>query len=231
MMMSAGFLAGFDTGRRRALSPAGLGGAVFLVALAALAALAERQSEWFGAASRALAGIVFGVLIPVALLASSTRVLLPMRLAASASLFARFGASRRSVAFGFIVASMCAAAIFAALAGAVTALVAHDPTAPPRVVDALTTGWIGLLTGLAYAALFAFGATFGAKGGGRYWALALDFVLGGAGGASSLFSPRAHVENLLGGAPPLMLSQPASIAALVALAGGLTVLALARLRP
>jgi hypothetical protein len=230
-MSNAGFKAGFDTGRRRAFSLAGLGGAAFIVALAALAALAERQSAWFGATGRALTGIVFGLLIPISLLATSTRVLLPMRLADSASLFARFGASRRVVAFGLVAASMCAAALLAALAGAVTALIAHDPTAPPRAFDALTTGWIGLLTGSAYAGLFAFGATFGARGGGRYWAIALDFVLGRAGGMGALVAPVAHAENLLGGAPPLMLSQSASVVALLVLTGGLTALALARLPP
>jgi hypothetical protein len=229
-MNAAGFLAGFGTGRRRAQAPRALFITGFALVLAALVAVAERRIEWFGATSRALSGIVFGLLLPVALVATSGQVLFPLRLATSASFFARFGASRRAVALGLVMASMGTAAILAAAMGAVTALIAHDPTAPPAGVDALTTAWIGLLTGAAYAALFALGSTFGARGGGRYWALVLDFALG-AGGVTSVLVPRAHAQNLLGGAPPLMWSQPASAAALLAIAVVMTLLALARLPP
>jgi hypothetical protein len=227
---SSGFIAGLTTGRRRAHTPRALFISSFALVLAALVAVAERRVEWFGAASRALSGVVFGLLIPVALVATSGQVLFPTRLAASATFFARFGASRRSVALGLVVASMCTAAILAAAMGAVTALIAHDPTAPPPAADALTTAWIGLFTGAAYAGLYAFGATFGAKGGGRYWALVLDLLLG-AGGMTSALAPRAHAQNLLGGAPPLMFSQSQSAAALLVLAALTTLLALARLPP
>ena len=229
-MSAAGFLAGFGSGRRRAHSPRALFISGFALALAALVALAERRVESFGAASRSLLGIVFGLLVPVALVATSGQVSFPLRLATSASFFARFGASRRAVALGMVVASMATAAVLAAAMGAVTAVIAHDPSAPPVASDALTTAWIGLLTGAAYAALFALGSTFGARGGGRYWALALDFLLG-SGGATAVVMPRGHAQNLLGGAPPLMLSQPASAAALLAIAAVMTLLALARLPP
>jgi hypothetical protein len=230
-MNTVGFMAGFKTGRERAHARRALIIELLVIGLAATAALVERRAELFGATHRALTDLVFGLILPLALLASSGRVLLPLRLEASATMLARFGASRKSVALGLIAVSMGSAAVLAAATGVVTVLVAHDPSAPPRAVDALTTGWIGLLTGAAYAGLFALGATFGAKGGGRYWALALDLVLGGAGGFASVIVPRAHAMNLLGGAPPLMLSQPASAAALVALAVTTTALALVRLRP
>ena len=226
-----GFAAGFATGRRSALAPRPLFIALLAVVAAALVALAERRVESFGATSRVLSGFVFGLLIPVMLVANATRVLMPMRLDASAALFARFGASRRAVALGLVAASMCSAAILAAILGAVGALVAHDPTAPPRTIDALTTAWIGALTGAAYAGLYGFGATFGRRGGGRYWAFVADFVLGGVGGLGAAMVPRAHAANLLGGAPPLMLSQAESAAVLVMLSAVLTLLAMARLPP
>jgi hypothetical protein len=224
-----GFAAGFATGRRSALAPRPLFIALLAVAAAALVALAERRVESFGATGRVLTGFVFGLLVPLMLVANATRVLMPMRLDASAAIFARLGASRRAVALGLVAASMCSGAILAAILGAVGALVAHDPTAPPRAIDALTTAWIGVLTGAAYASLYAFGATFGRRGGGRYWALVVDFVLGGIGGFGAAMAPRAHVANLLGSAPPLMLSQAESAASLVMLTAIMTLLAIGRL--
>src|SRR5687767_2722239 len=82
--------------------------------------------------------------------------------------------------------------------------------------------------GSAYAALFAFGATYGAQGGGRWWSLAADFLLGSTSGVGALLAPRAHIENLLGGQPPMLLSQPASAASLGAIGVAFTLLALLR---
>jgi hypothetical protein len=228
--LSAGFAAGIGTGARRAYAPRTLALALFALALAALVALAERRIEGYGAATRTLTGMVYSLLVPVALVAMSMQILLPMRLSASAMMFARFGASRRSVAFGLVVASMVAAALLTAAMGTVAAMIAHDAGAPPLATDALTTAWIGLITGAAYAALFALGSTFGARGGGRYWALALDLFLG-VSGTSALVVPRAHAQNLLGGAPPLMLSQPASAGALLAIAAVMTLITITRLPP
>ena len=71
---------------------------------------------------------------------------------------------------------MLVGAAVAGVSAAVTASVGHDPSAPPVAIDAITSAWIGALTASAYAALFAFGATFGARGGGRYLALGFDFI-------------------------------------------------------
>src|SRR5262245_15750797 len=159
------------------------------------------------------------------------RVLEPLRLDASASPLARFGLSRRAVALGLVAASMVAGAIVAAVAAAITAGAAHDPSAPALAFDLYTSAWIGALTACAYAGLFALGATFGARGGGRYWAFGFDILFGGTGGVAALFAPRAHAQNLLGGEPPLLLGQPASVALLVVIAAGFTSLALARCNP
>jgi hypothetical protein len=230
-MTIAGVIAGWQSGIRRALATRGLAAAILAWSLALLVAVAEKRTGLHGAASRALEGRVFDLIVPVTLVWMSMRVLGSVRLEAAASPLARFGVSRRSVALGLIVASMVAGAVVAAIAAALTALVAHDPTAPAIAFDAYTSAWVGALTACAYGALFAFGATFGANGGGRFWALGFDLLFGGTSGAVALVTPRAHAENLLGGAPPLLLAQPASAALLVVIAGSFTWLALARCNP
>jgi hypothetical protein len=227
-MTHTGLRAGFDLGRQRALGKRALGVGLLMVVIAVVFAWVEARTESYGSTHRVLTGSIFGVLIPLAIVASSRRVLSQMRLDETAELYARFGVSRRSVALGLMLAAIVTGAVLAAAIGVASIAVSHDPTAPARAVDALTTGWIGLLTGAAYAALFALGTTFGAKG--RYGALLLDLLLGGAGSVA-IVTPRAHALNLLGGAPPLMLSQSASAAALVGLTAALTALALARLEP
>jgi hypothetical protein len=226
-----GFSAGWQSGMDRALKPNALGVIVVAWGLAAMVALAEKRASLFGAAERALEGQLFGFILPVALFWLSTRVLSPERLDTSTSPLARFGVSRRAVALGVVSASMLVGAAVAGVAAAVTASVGHDPSAPPVALDAITSAWIGALTASAYAALFAFGATFGARGGGRYLALGFDFILGSTSGIAALLTPRAHALNLLGGEPPLLLSQPTSAALLVVLAAGFTSLAVARLAP
>jgi hypothetical protein len=144
---------------------------------------------------------------------------------------ARFGSSRRAIALGLIAASMLTGAVLAALGGAIIAIVAHDASAPPAPIDALTCTWIGVLAGSAYAAMFALGATFGARGGGRFWALVLDFVLAGTGTFAAVLVPHPHARNLLGGEPPLLFTQPLSMVSLLVLAAGFTALAIARTAP
>jgi hypothetical protein len=230
-MSVIGFQAGFRSGMRNATATRSLVGAIITLGVVALISLAEKQASVFGAASRALEDRVFGLLLPFVLLYSSTRILEPVRLEDAATPIARFGFSRRSVGLGLVVAAMVAGGALAAVAAAETAILAHDLTAPPPALDAFTCAWIGALTGCAYVGLFALGATFGARGGGRFWALGLDFVLGATSGLAAVLVPRAHAQNLLGGEPPLLLAQPASAALLVAMAIGFTALALARSTP
>ncbi len=230
-MSRTAFWVAWRTGLRRALVPRALGTVAIAWALAAVAALAEKRWSLSGAAGRALAGQVFGVLLPFALLALSTRILSPTRLETATSALARFGASRRVIASGFITASIGVGAFVAAVAAALTAILGHDPTAPPIAVDALTSAWVGALAASAYAAFFALGSTFGSKGGGRFLSLGLDFVLGSTSGAAALFVPRAHAQNLLGGQPPLLLGQPASAALLAMMAIAYAWAAVARCAP
>jgi hypothetical protein len=230
-MANAGFFAGLEDGLARALAPHSVASGLVALVIVGIVAWAEKRGGLFGAATRTLENGVFGFILPIALLGASTRVFQGVRLDTTATPLARFGPSRRSVAFGLVGACMIVCGVLAALAASIGAIVAHDPSAPPLAVDAATCAWIGALAGSAYAALFALGSTFGARGGGRYGALVLDFVVGGMPGFAALLAPHAHARNLLGGEPPLALSQPASAAILIALAAGFTVLAIIRCPP
>jgi ABC-type arginine/histidine transport system permease subunit len=126
---------------------------------------------------------------------------------------------------------MVAGAVVAAFVATLVAVVAHDPTAPPRARDAIASAWIGGLTACAYASLFFAGATVGVRGGGRWAALIFDFALGSTTGPFALLCPRAHAINLLGGEPVMMLSQTSSAGVLVLLSIGFGAIAIARTAP
>ena len=230
-MTASGLVLGCTSGLARLAQGRSIMAAASGLALVGVVAISEKRAALFGAASRVLEGEVFGLILPVALVLASRRALDPTRLDMAATPLARFGPSRRAVALGLVMASMIGAALLAASAAAVAAVLAHDPTAPAVRLDALSCAWIGALGAAAYAALFALGATFGSRGAGRWWALAADFLLGGTSGVGALLAPRAHIQNLLGGEPPMLLGQPASAACLFAMAVVFTVLALWRCPP
>jgi hypothetical protein len=129
-----------------------------------------------------------------------------------------FGASPARAALGTVVASALASALLCGAVGAGVAALAHGPSDPPLGRDVLTTLWISALAGAAYAALFAFGSSIFANGSGRVVALALDGLLGLGTSGSAVITPRAHLRNLLGGAPPIELSQRTSAVLLAVLA-------------
>jgi hypothetical protein len=126
---------------------------------------------------------------------------------------------------------MIGTAVLASTASVTAAILAHDPTAPAMQLDAISCAWIGALGATAYAAIFAFGATFGANGTGRWVALVADYALGSTSGIGALFAPRAHIQNLLGGEPPMFLGQSVSTACLGAIIVAFTTLALLRCPP
>lgn len=230
-MTASGTVLGCASGLTRLTQARTLVAAAAGLTLVALVAISEKRVALFGAANRALEGEVFGVILPIALVLASRRALEPTRLDMAATPLARFGLSRRAVAFGLVLASMLGAALLAASAGAMAAVFAHDPTAPAVKFDVLSCAWIGALGGAAYAALFAFGATMGGRGSGRWWVLLGDFLLGTTSGVGALLTPRAHIQNLLGGEPPMLLTQPASAASLAAMTVVFTALALLRCPP
>jgi len=73
--------------------------------------------------------------------------------------------------------------------------------------DASMSIAIALASGAVYALWFGMASLLGARGGGRRWALALDLLLGAGSSYLAVPWPRAHIRNLLGGAPALELSQ------------------------
>jgi hypothetical protein len=229
--MASGLVLGCACGLTRITRRRSLAAAATALGMVALVAMSERRSALFGAASRVLEGEVFGFILPIALVFASRRAIAPLRLDAAATPLARFGSSRRAVALGLVLASMIGAAVLASTAAAAAAVLAHDPTAPALRADAISCAWIGALGASAYASVFAFGATFGAQGAGRWWALAADYALGSTSGVGALFAPRAHIQNLLGGEPPMFLGQNLSTACLGAIIVAFTTLALLRCPP
>ncbi len=151
-------------------------------------------------------------------------------LRASTAPVVAFGAQPARAAAASIAVAAATCALVGALMAATVAVVAHGVSDPPRLHDAMASAYVGALGGGAYAAWFGAGASFGRRGGGRLALLIVDWILGASGGASALFSPRGHVRNLLGGSPPMDLSQRASVAALVLLALASALVAIRRSR-
>jgi hypothetical protein len=228
---AAGLVAGWRDGARRCARTGAVGWAAIALAAVWIGAFAEKRAALLGAANRALQGSAFGLVIPLLVFVAVAVIVGPVRLDHAASPIARFGHSRRQVAAGLALFAMAVGAAAAAALGAVSAIVAHDPTALPTAADAITAAWIGAVTGCAYAALFALGSTFGRRGGGRYLALACDFFVGASGTAMGVLLPRAHAMSLLGGEPILHLSQSASLVVLVLLSAVFGSLALWRCPP
>lgn len=149
--------------------------------------------------------------------------------AAAAPLVALGATPMRAAAAEVAVAAGGCALVGGALA-AVIAVVAHGVADPPAVRDAMASAYAGGLGGVAYAAWFAAGAGFGRWGGGRTALLLVDWVLGATGGGCALLTPRVHVRNLLGGMPPMGLSERASAVGLAVIAVACTVVATRRAR-
>lgn len=203
--------------------------ALAIVGFAAAVALAERQLELFGAATRSLQGAAFGFIVPLATLGAVGLVFGNENLVAASTSLARFGLSRRPLALGLVVGAVAAASAMAAAVGFVTALFAHDPWAPPLWQDLWASTWIGALVGAAYGSAYSLGATFGRRGGGRGFVFILDFVLGASASAISVLAPRAHAMHLLGSEPPLDgMSQGASALVLALVSVATAGLAIAR---
>jgi hypothetical protein len=203
--------------------------------LAALVAATEHRTGSRGAATRALEGGTFGVLLPVIALIIVRVGCGGRRLEDALAPFARLGASRRPLALGLVLGAAAAAAVVGALLGAITPLVAHDPSVGSIGADALASAWIGALAGAAYAPLLALGSTFGARGGGAFVLFFLDLSVGASTTVAALPFPRSHALNLLGGVPPSLfessVTQGQSVLSLVAIAVAATALAVQRCAP
>lgn len=203
---------------RRASSVAAVGAAFAFVALDAVM---ERSVSHSAAVDDVLFGAVFGIAIPVLAYLASERASDGTRLEDSVADLGRHGADRRHVALGLLLA-------VAALAGAAGAGLALLGTVLAHGGQPWTTAGIGALGGATYAAWFGAASTVGRRGQGRFWALALDWLLGSGTTVLALPWPRGHLSNLLGAEPILSMPAWSASLTLIALALAFTGIALAR---
>lgn len=172
-----------------------LGAALFV----ACASLLEKEIAPEAAVDRALTGPVFGWTIPLLAYAAVARVANYRRLDDAVRDLARHGADRRATVAWFVLMTAARVAVVGALVSALAVLLgSSDPPALVRT-DMLTSAWIGAVGGAAYTGWFSLGSLWGKTGGGRLFALAVDWVLGGAASAVAVPWPRAHLRSLLGG--------------------------------
>ncbi|AKT41901.1 hypothetical protein [Chondromyces crocatus] len=185
--------------------------------LTGTSAAIEISASPLGAVDRTLAA-TFRLLIPLVAFALATDAAGREHLREAAWPAARFGLGRGAVVLGMVAATVVGTAIAGALLAVLAAIAAHTAQAPPLAGDAVTSGVVGALAGAAYAGWFSLGGTLFKRGRGRVAPLLADLLLGGSTGVLGVVLPRGHTTNLIGGAPPLGLSQPASAGLLVAAA-------------
>ncbi len=171
-----------------------------------LVALAER-SAGAAATDRALTGATFGFAIPLVALALLCQVAPGVRIDEALLPLSRRGLNRRGATLGLLT-TLSALSGLAGTILAVVAVLATRGLADPRFTSDLTaSAWIGALGGAIYAWWFGLGASFGARGGGRWTLLLLDAALGMGTGALACPWPRSHLRNLLGADAVLGLPQ------------------------
>ncbi len=203
---------------------------VLLLSCAVVYALGvlERRHNAFAAADTVLTGAVFGFAIPVSSYLLSDRTCDGKKLGHSADVVARHGGDRRAVALGLLLTSALCMALGSALLSTAALLGAHAPGSSAFARDLRVSVAIALFSGEAYALFFGAASLFGKRGGGRKWALALDFIFGAGSSFLALPWPRGHVRNLLGGSPVRDFSQTSAWLALAAI--GVISLTLSALR-
>jgi hypothetical protein len=181
-------------------------------------ALAARSQGSVHGADHVLVDAYGLLVLPVLSYALVGAVVGARSMSASTAPLVAFGASpARAAGVAIAVAGLACALVAGALA-ALIALVAHGVADPPRTRDAITSAYAGALGGIAYASWFALGAGLGRRGGGRAVLFVVDWLFGASGGAAGLVTPRAHLRSLLGGTPPMGLSERASAIAMVIMA-------------
>ena len=221
-----GIRIGWALARARMRGPSAL--IVLCLCCAALFAIAvlERRSDAASAPDDALGGAVFGIALPLLAYLVSERVCDGQRLERSVDGVARYGTGRRAAVLGVLLASASYTALAGALITLVALLGAHSPHSTSLTTDLRASVGIALLAGAVYALFFGAASLLGKRGGGRKWALILDFVLGAGSSALAAPWPRAHVRNLLGGEPVVDLSQVSAWFALGALGVACVVLSI-----
>jgi len=182
---------------------------VLALSLAGLFAIGvlERQSDATSAPDDVLQGAAFGLALPLFSYLVSERACDGQRLPRSVDGVARYGTDRRAALLGVLLASAMCSALASALLTLSALLGAHAPHATSLAFDVRASVGVALLAGPVYALYFGAASLLGKRGGGRKWALIIDFILGAGSSALAAPWPRGHVRNLLGGEPVLALSQ------------------------
>lgn len=207
---------------RLARSPRGLLALLAWPVVALATAFHARAAGGLAAADRVMLGMVGPIVLPLLSFGIVAAVLGGDSTARAARPLVAFGASPVRAVLGATFVAMLASALLAASLAAGAAALAHGAGSPELAYDILASGGAGAAAGLAYAAFFALGASFGPKGAVRIGFLFANWLLGEGTGVFSVVVPYAHVRNILGGAAPLALSARGSYVAL----GGITVLSL-----
>ncbi len=199
-------------------------------ALAFVFAMAARERGSAHGADHVLIDTFGALALPLLAYVIVGATLASQSLRASTASVVAFGAQPWRAAAAAIAVPAASSAIVGAVVAAAVAVLAHGIADPPRIHDAAVSAYVGALGGAAYATWFTLGASFGRRGGGRVLLLVVDWILGATSGAGALLSPRGHVRNLLGGVPPMDLSQRASAAALAILTIACALIAIRRSR-
>jgi len=205
-----GALAALDTQR-------GIVGALPLVLgllLCALSAWLERTFHPAHALDRALVRDSFGLWLPLSAFAVVRRASAGGRLDSLVRGIVRHAGNRRLALGGASLTLGGILAVTGACFAGVTVLAARPSGGVGLARELIVSGWVGALAGACYATWLAFASQLG-KRGRRGALLVTDLIFGSSLGAWALPFPRAHVRNLLGGAPLLELTQGASSALLI----------------
>jgi hypothetical protein len=202
---------GATLGVRRLLDPyLGISAGIGLL-LVLLAARLERSVATIGAADRALVGAAFGIALPLLAYAVVARATAGSRWDHALDVLARHGLDRKGGALGAMAACTATLGLAGLLLGGLTATVAHGFADPLWPRDALNSASVGALAGAGYAGWFSLGSALGRVGGGRFWFLVVDWLLGSGTTTLAVFWPRAHIRNLIGAPPVLGMSQTMAV--------------------
>jgi hypothetical protein len=184
---------------------------------AALAAIVAKRGGAAHGADHTLLGAFGAIALPLVVYGVVAAVLGGEGLGRAGRSLVVLGAPPARVARAMLLVAVVASAILGAALAAAVAGLAHSTGDPPLMRDLVVSVKVSALGGAAYAAFFLWGASFGARGFGRSVFLVLDWVFGVGRGSSAIFTPRAHLQSLLGGPSPLDVSTRTSYVALLAI--------------
>jgi hypothetical protein len=181
-------------------------------------AVAARSRHVSHAADRVLLDAYGPVILPLLAYALSSAVVGARSFSAAVAPLRAFGASPVRAAVAALAVAIASSAMAGGVLGAAVDAIAQGPAVRSFILrDAGTSAYACALGGAAYASWFVLGATFGRRGGGRFVFLLADWALGANETVAALVTPRGHLRNMLGGVPPMELSERGSAIALVAI--------------